>query len=80
MKQFQTVFENEDSFRTTIAEWKAWQTEHSCRQVLFHICPDGAKDEDVRLVRDIVERMMFHAVLILNCHALESLCTHEAVR
>ena len=58
MKQFQTVFENEDSFRTTIAEWKAWQTEHSCRQVLFHIFSDGANDEDVRLVRDIVERMM----------------------
>ena len=43
MKQFQTVFENEDTFRATIAEWKAWQTEHSCRQTLFHIFSDGAR-------------------------------------
>ena len=58
MKQFQTVYRNSDSFRGSVAEWKAWRLENTTGQALIHIFSDGADEADVGSARDIVEQMM----------------------
>ena len=58
MKQFQTAFQDRDSFRGAVAEWKAWRDGHASGQALVHIFSDGADGADVRIARDIVEELM----------------------
>ena len=58
MKQFQTVYRDRDSFRDTVAEWKAWRDDHESGQALIHILSDGANDADVKAAREIVEQVM----------------------
>lgn len=58
MKQFQTVYRNQASFRSTAAKWKAWRDEHASGQTLVHIFSDGADGGDVRAAREIVEQVM----------------------
>ena len=64
MKQLQTVYRNQDSFRSAMAKWKAWQAGNACGQTLIHIFSDGADDADVRFVRDTVEQMLPDAAYI----------------
>ena len=64
MKQFQTAYRDQDSFRGTLAEWEAWCAEKACGQVLIHIFSDGADDADVKTVRNAVEQAMPNAVYI----------------
>ena len=58
MKQFQTVYQDRDSFRAKVAEWAAWRAENAGGQTLVHIFSDGADDADVKIVRDVVEQVM----------------------
>ena len=58
MKQFQAVYHDRDSFRRSLAEWKAWRDENASGQALIHIFSDGADDADVSSARKIVEEMM----------------------
>ena len=58
MKQFQTVYQDRDSFRDAIARWQAWREGNAAGQALVHILSDGANDADVRDARAIVEQVM----------------------
>ena len=58
MKQFQAVYQDQDSFRSSVTEWKNWRDEHASGQALVHILSDGASDADVRAARDVVERLL----------------------
>ena len=58
MKQFQTAYQDRDSFRAKVAEWAAWRAENAGGQALVHIFSDGADDADVKIVRDVVEQVM----------------------
>ena len=58
MKQFQTAYQDRDSFRAKVAEWAAWRVENAGGQALVHIFSDGADDADVKIVRDVVEQVM----------------------
>ena len=64
MKQFQTVYRNPDSFRSSVAEWKAWRDAHASGQALVHFFSDGADDTDVRTAGDIVEQLMPDAAFL----------------
>ena len=64
MKQFQTVYHDQDSFRNIVSEWKAWQAVNTSGQVLIHVFSDGADGADVQIVRDIVEQVMPDAAYI----------------
>ena len=58
MKQFQTAYQDRDSFRAKVAEWAAWRAENAGGQALVHIFSDGADDAGVKIVRDVVEQVM----------------------
>lgn len=58
MKQFQAAYQDRDSFRSAVTEWKAWREAHASGQALVHIFSDDADDADVRIVRDIVEELL----------------------
>ena len=48
MKQFQTLYENPDSFRRTVREWQAWRTLHHSQHAFAHLFLNGA-DETARV-------------------------------
>ena len=58
MKQFQTSYQDLDSFRESLTEWKAWREAHASGQTLIHIFSDGAEDSEIRAARDLIEQMM----------------------
>ena len=58
MKQFQTAYQDRDSFHATMAQWAAWRAENAGGQALIHIFSDGADDADVKTVREVVEQVM----------------------
>ncbi len=58
MKQFQTVYRDRESFRSSVAEWKAWQDAHAPGQALVHIFSDDADVADVSCAREIVGHLL----------------------
>ena len=58
MKQFQVAYQDQDSFRSTVTEWKAWREAHVSGQALVHIFSDGADAVDIRIARNIVEELL----------------------
>ena len=58
MKQFQTVYQDRDSFRDSVMEWKAWREAHASGQTLIHIFSDGAENADIRAAREIIEQVI----------------------
>ena len=58
MKQFQTAYQDRDSFLATMTQWAAWCAENAGGQALIHIFSDGADDADVKTVREVVEQVM----------------------
>lgn len=64
MKQFQTVYQDQNSFRGTVTDWKAWLDENASGKALIHIFSDGADEADVRSAREIVEQMMPDAAYV----------------
>ena len=64
MKQFQTAYRDRESFRTSVAEWKAWRQAHACGQALIHIFSDGADDAEVESARQIVDQLLPDAACV----------------
>lgn len=58
MKQFQTVYRDPDSFRNTAAEWNVRRTENASGKTLIHILSNGDNTEDLRIIREILDREM----------------------
>ena len=58
MKQFQAAYRDRESFRESVAQWKAWREANASGQALVHIFSDGADNADVRFVRDTVEQLL----------------------
>ena len=61
MKQFQTVFHSGDSFRKTVSEWRVQNVSGSA---LLHIFSDGAREEDVKSVCEIIDAEMPDATYV----------------
>ena len=55
MKQFQTAYRGEDSFRAVVSEWRA------CRgagPALIHLFSDGAEEKEIAAARGVIDEMM----------------------
>ena len=41
MRQFQTAYQDAQSFRETVNAWQSWRKDHGAGQALFHVLSDG---------------------------------------
>ena len=64
MRQFQTSYQDPDSFRTAMESWQSWRNAHPGGSALIHIFSDGADEADVALVRELTEQIMPDAAYV----------------
>ena len=58
MKQFQTVYQDRESFCQAVLAWDAWRKAHAAGPALVHIFSDDADNADVSSAREIVEHLL----------------------
>ena len=64
MRQFQTAYQDAQSFRETVNAWQSWRKDHGAGQALFHVLSDGADADEVRAARSVLEEVMPDAACI----------------
>ena len=60
MRQFQTAYQDAQSFRETVNAWQSWRKDHGAGQALFHVLSDGADGA----ARSVLEEVMPDAACI----------------
>ena len=61
MKQFQTAYRGEDSFRTVVSEWQSHSTQ---TPALIHLFSDGADPAEITAACSILDELMPDAVYV----------------
>ena len=64
MQQFQSSFQDSNSFARAVESWRDWRNRNHAGAVLIHIFSDGADEADVRLVRLLVEQILPDAAYV----------------
>jgi len=64
MKQFQTVYSDENAFRKTVSEWRSWQAQNASGPALVHIYSDGAEQADVAVACAVLDDVMPDAAYV----------------